>query len=78
MSTTERTIRWDRQNWNVTIADGSKWTWALVFKELDQAATTYRFGHGYSTYVHAYNAVDFQVTKLEKRGHSVHWEIIEL
>ena len=71
-------IRWDRKHWEIDVAEGSKWTWALVFDELDQRATTYRFGHGYTTYAHAFKALEFQVARLEKTGHKVHHEVIEL
>lgn len=71
-------VRWDGQDWNIDVSEGSKWTWALTFEELDQVATTWRFGHGYKTYNDAFAATEIQVAKLEKSGHRVHWEIIEL
>jgi len=71
-------IRFEKKTWNVDVYEGSKWTWAITFDELDQVATTYRFGHGYKTYNDAFAATELQVARLEKTGHRVHWEIIEL
>jgi hypothetical protein len=72
------TLRWERQDWEVNVYEGAKWTWAVKFDELDQVATTWRFGRGYSTYADAFKAVNFQVSRLERTGHRVHFEIIEL